>query len=127
MKILNRIKCILAGLISTGATLAIAACYGVTDEHHYNPSGNVFDAQSGKTIQNIEVCAVQNSFSQCVVTDSNGYFEIIADPNLHYDSYELCATDVDSEENGYYDSQCVQVNPEEEHINITFMLQPDEK
>jgi len=125
MNILKHARRVLAGVIATGATITIAACYGTTDmSPDYSPQGKVLDSITGDPIAGIEVCVVQQTYSACEITDSNGYFWIPVDPNLHWDAYELCATDVDGETNGTYDPSCISIQADTQDVDEVIELDP---
>jgi hypothetical protein len=121
VKLILSPKKLLSGLLATGSTLVLAACYGVTaHEQHYLP-GSVMDSQTGRGIPGVEVCVNQRTYQVCELTDEGGWYDLEVDPNLFHADYVLCATDVDGAQNGVYEAQCRtirvdQVDPSEEFL-----------
>lgn len=111
MKIFKTLKKYTAHMLATGFTITLAACYGPNDElvENYTISGRVLDSVENSGIEGIEVCAVQESYEICGYTNSSGNFLLYPDPNIRYDSYEVCAEDVDDATHGTYEKKCVSV------------------
>jgi len=121
VKLVVSSKKLLSGLLATGSTLVLAACYGVSSHEQYSLRGSVMDSQTGRGIAGVEVCASQRRYSACALTEEGGWYDLDVDPGLFHADYDLCATDVDGAENGVYEAQCRtiqvdQVDPSEDFL-----------
>ncbi|MBU1239229.1 hypothetical protein KKF84_05710 [Myxococcota bacterium] len=124
--VFRTVKKIAAGILTTGFSITLSACYGVMDPQ-YSPWGRVVDSVTGEGIPGIQVCAVQQTYSQCAVTDESGRYDIPVDQNIHYDDYEICVEDIDGAENGVYAPVCQPVEAYTESPDVDFSLTPEEK
>lgn len=116
-------KRIALGVLSTGTTLFIAACYGTGAYYDDDDSwvstivqGLVSFNQQG--VQGMEVCVtpdIPNGYSACVLTDVNGNY-LIEEEDSYLDEVDinggtLTVTDVDGEDNGAFVDQVITVDP----------------
>ncbi|PKN47275.1 MAG: hypothetical protein CVU59_03395 [Deltaproteobacteria bacterium HGW-Deltaproteobacteria-17] len=122
MKLVLSSKKLLSGLLATGSTLVLAACYGVTAKDLSYFGGSVADSQNGRGIPGIEVCASQRTYSACALTDEGGWYHLDVDPGLFHADYDLCATDVDGAENGLYGAQCRTIHVDQVDPSEDFLL-----
>jgi putative lipoprotein (rSAM/lipoprotein system) len=115
MKIIKTLKKYTAHMLATGFTMTLAACYGPMDDSYgYSIKGKVTDSLQGTGIDGIEVCAVQQDYRVCEVTDASGNYQIIPNTNIRYDLYQVCAEDVDDATNGIYIKKCLDVDSYDE-------------
>ncbi len=116
-------KRVALGVLSTGTTLFIAACYGTGNYYDDDESwvstivqGLVSFNQQG--VVGLEVCVtpdLPNGYSACVLTDAGGNYLIEEDDTyldeLNTAGGELTVTDVDGEDNGAYVDQIIAIAP----------------
>ena len=120
MNIVNLIKKAAVGVLSTGTTVLIAACYGPMDEYYKMSDGYVRD--HGDPVPDIQVCIETQAGQACGNTYSDcSYWIETMDYNI-YDSaqasgFQICVTDIDGPANGEYEKTCVPFNPGEVPAN----------
>lgn len=123
MKTIRIIKRAVAGALSAGATLFIAACYGPMEPDYELARGTVdvpAEAPSGIAVQ---VCArLQENGDLCTGVwdgqyDLRVYDSALDDAQLH--GYRLCAGDT----GGVLVEQCVDIPPDSGIVNRDFTLE----
>ncbi|MBU1242146.1 hypothetical protein KKD52_00435 [Myxococcota bacterium] len=124
MKVIRTLKQVVAGALSAGATMLIAACYGPMEPGYELANGSVTVPEGTPTDYNVEVCAeLAESGTQCdfVRTDGsyliNVYESALDDAQLH--GYRLCATS----SSGLFIDQCVDVPPNSQITTHDFDLE----
>jgi len=121
VKLIRSSKKLLSGLLATGSTLFLAACYGVIARDQ-SLGGTVMDSQTARGIPGIEVCASQRNYSACTRTAEGGWYGIEVDQGLFLADYDLCVTDIDGAENGYYGTVCRTIRTDAAEDSGDFML-----
>jgi hypothetical protein len=120
MKLLKHFKKIVVGMLATGSTMVLAACYGVTD-YRKIADGHVND-NLGNPIPIIEVCI--SSSSACTWTDVNGYYDFEGEESnvyqLENNGFQICVEDKSDLNDGEFLKECTDIQPGPLPIEVDF-------
>jgi hypothetical protein len=113
MKTMIWFKRSLAGVLSAGTTLLLAACYGATDMSML-PVADGRVTHDGVGVPDLQVCVHAAGVAECTVTDYDGNFAVGSyDPYFEGQArdkgYGVCVQDADGEAYGLLQSRCVQI------------------
>jgi hypothetical protein len=112
MKSIRFLKKAVAGALSAGATLFIAACYGPMENGYQLANGSVTVPEGQTQDYNVQVCAELAHHGEICSGVWNGtYYIDVYDSALddaQLNGYRLCANDP----NGMFIEQCVNVAPD---------------
>jgi hypothetical protein len=124
MKAIRTLKQVVAGALSAGATLLIAACYGPMEPGYELANGTVTVPEGSPADYGVQVCAeLAQSGTQCEYVRSDGsyvlnvYESALDDAQLR--GYRLCATS----DSGLFADQCVDLPPDSRITSHDFDLE----
>lgn len=129
MKTMNWFKRSLAGVLSAGTTLLLAACYGATDMPML-PISDGRVTHDGVGVPNLQVCVHAAGVAECAVTDYDGNFAV-GTYDAYFEGqardygYGVCVQDADGEAYGLLQSRCVQI-PAQNVPGFVFLELDDE-
>lgn len=103
----------LAGVLSAGTTLVMAACYGAMDTPALPiADGRVTHDRVG--VPALQVCVHAAGVTECTVTDFDGEFAVETfdsyfESEAREKGYGVCVQDADGASYGLMESRCVQI------------------
>jgi hypothetical protein len=125
MKLLKHLKKIVVGMLATGSTMVLAACYGPMEDYRKVADGHITDGM-GNPIGGLKVCVVdQGVDTMCDTTFTDGYYlidEIDSNVNsLEDNGFQICVEDIDGIENGgLFLDECVTIQPGALPVQVDF-------
>jgi hypothetical protein len=128
MSPLKFFKRIAIGVISTGTTMMIAACYGVHHQVRTPRSSVVVVDAKGRGIRNIKICIKAKGHEECQPSRYQGRFHIkqLKNKNILYlaknHGFTICARDIDGPVNGQFDQKCKSFPPNRISNHIEFIM-----